>query len=158
LFLKHHPCNVHVSGLFSWTIVFRFKSKNEMLWLNRQVLKILIVKFPAFTSDQCHHLLTNFSWKSAGKPLYAVSARSAICFLQPILQLSEKSSGPPLRLRFLYCIYTLQMYTNTARSIEVEQKFCSEAMTSDEVGLRNVWASRKWTPFLSHSWAMNSRM
>jgi len=28
-------------------------------------------------------------------------------------------------------IYTLRMYTNTACSIEAEQRLCSEAMTSD---------------------------
>ena len=90
----------------------------SLLSLNRQVLKVLIEKFPAFTLDQCHHLLINLFCKNASKPLNAASARSAVCFLQPILQLSKKSSRPPTRLRFLYCIYTLWMYTNTACSIE----------------------------------------
>jgi len=60
------------------------------------------------------------------KPLNAISARSAVCFLQPILQLRKKSLRPTLRLRFLYCICTLWMYNNTARSIEAEQRLCSE--------------------------------
>ena len=129
----------------------------SLLSLNRQVLKVLIEKFPAFTLDQCHHLLINLFCKNASKPLNAASARSAVCFLQPILQLSKKSSRPPTRLRFLYCIYTLWMYTNTACSIEAW--LCSEAMTSDEVGLlQNFRAFGKWTPFSSNFWAINLRM
>ena len=149
LVLKHHPCNVHVSGVFSWTIVLRFKSKNEKsAFIKSTSFKIFDSEVPSF---HCHHLLTNLSCKSASKPLNAISARSAVCFLQPILQLSKKSSGPPFRWRFLCCIYKLRMYTNTARSIEAERRLCSEAMTSGEVGLlQNVWASRKWTPFSSH--------
>jgi len=127
--------------------------------LNQQVLKVLIEKFPASTLDQWHHLLINLFCKSASKPLSAVSARSAVCFLQPILQLSKKSSRPPWRLLFLYCIHTLWMYTNTARSIEAERRLCSEAMTSGEVGLlQNFRVLRKWTPFSSNFWAINLRM
>jgi len=43
------------------------------------------------------------------------------------------------------------MYNNTARSIEAEQTLCSEAMTSDEVGLlQNFRAYKKWIPFSSN--------
>jgi len=53
-----------------------------------------------------------------------------------------------VRLRFLYCIYTLRMYTNIARSIEAEQRLCSEAMAFDEVSLlQNFRAYKKWIPF-----------
>jgi len=45
--------------------------------------------------------LQNF-FKSACENLNAISARSAVCFLQPIFHLSKKSSWPPLWLRFLY--------------------------------------------------------
>jgi len=42
----------------------------------------------------------------------------------------------------------LWMYTNTARSIEAEQKRWSEAMTSDEVGLlKNFRVYKKWIIF-----------
>jgi len=134
------------------------RKMKSLLSLNRQVLKVFTVKFPASTLDQCHHLLINLFCKNASKPLNAVSARSAVCFLQPILQLSKKSSRLTLRLR-LYCIYTLWMYTNTARSIEAEQRLCSEATTSEEVGLlQNFRAFRKWTPFPSNFWAINLRM
>jgi len=74
----------------------------SLLSLHWQVLKVLIVNFQASTLDQCHHLLMNLSCKSASKHLDAISARSAVCFLQPILQFSKKTSMPPLRLRFLY--------------------------------------------------------
>jgi len=121
--------------------------------------QVLIVKFQASTLDQCYHLLINLSCQSASKPLNAISARSAVCFLQPILQLSKKSSRPTWSLHFLYCICTLLMYTNTARSIEVEQRLCSEAMTSDEVGLlQNFRAYKNWIPFSFNFWAIISRM
>jgi len=58
----------------------------SLLSVNWQVLKVLIVKFQASTLDQFHHLLIN---KSASKSLNATSVRSAVCFLQPILQLSK---------------------------------------------------------------------
>jgi len=98
------------------------RQMKSLLSLNWQVLKVLIMKFQASTSDHCHHLLIKLSCKSASEPLNAISARSAVCFLQPILQLSKKSLRPPLRLRFLYCIYTHRIYTNTERSIETEQR------------------------------------
>jgi len=44
-----------------------------------------------------------------------------------------------IALLIAYCIYTLWMYTNIARSIEAEQRLCSEAMTSDEVGLQQTF-------------------
>ena len=108
--------------------------------------KVLIVKFQASTSDQCHHLLINPSCKSSSKPLKIVSARSVVCFLQPILLLTKTSSRPTLRLRFSYCIYTLRTYTNTARSIEAAQRLCSEAMTSDEVGFLLNFRTFKVSP------------
>jgi len=54
----------------------------SLLSLNRQVLKVLIVKFQASTLDQCHHLLINLSCISASKPLnaqYCTYARSHRC-------------------------------------------------------------------------------
>ena len=72
MFLKHHPWNVHVSGVFSWTIVFRFKPTNEKsAFIELRSFKSLIVKFQASTLDQCHHLLINLSCKSASEPVNA---------------------------------------------------------------------------------------
>jgi len=45
---------------------------------------------------------SKLSYESACENLNAMSARSAVCFLQPILQLSMKSLWPPLWLRFLH--------------------------------------------------------
>jgi len=119
----------------------------SLLSLNWHVLNVFTVKSQASTLG-----------KSASKPLSAISARSAVCFLQPILHLSKKSSRPPLRLRFLYCIYTLLMYTNTTRSVEARQRLWSEALTS-EVGLQqNVHAFKKWNPLSSNFWTIKSRM
>ena len=65
MFLTHHQWKVHVSGAFSWTIVFRFNPTNKcLLSLNWQVLKVLIVKFQFSTLDHCHHLLINLSCKA----------------------------------------------------------------------------------------------
>jgi len=63
---------------------------------------LFLVKFLTSTLDQSHHLLVKISCKNACENLDAVSAKSAVFFLQPILQLSKKSSCPPLWLRFLY--------------------------------------------------------
>jgi len=38
------------------------------------------------------------------------------------------------------------MYTNTARSIEAEQRLCSEALTSEVGFLQNFRAYKKWIP------------
>ena len=66
MFSKHQPRNVHVSGVFSlcWRFLQRLcsdlsRQMKSLLSLNWQVLKVLMVKFPAFTSDQFHHLLIN---------------------------------------------------------------------------------------------------
>jgi len=48
--------------------------------------------------------------------------------------------------RLLYCIYTLLMYTNTARSTEAERRLCSEALTSEVGLLQNFRAYKKWIP------------
>jgi len=104
-------------------------------------------------------VIINWNLVSSEIKYTAISARSAICFLQPILQVSKRSSRPTLRLRFLYCICTLLMYTNTARWIEAEQILCSEAMTSDEVGLlQNFRVYKKWIPFSFNFWAIISHM
>jgi len=48
------------------------------------------VKFHAVTLDQSHHLLVKLSFKNVRENLNAITARSAICFLQSILELSNK--------------------------------------------------------------------
>jgi len=75
-----------------------------------------------------------------------------------MLHLRKKSSRPPLRLRVLYCIYTLLMYTNNARSTEAKQRLCSEALTSEVGFLQNFRAYEKWIPLSSNFWAIKSRL
>jgi len=41
------------------------------------------------------------------------------------------------------------MYTNTARSVEAEQKVCSEALTSEVGFLQNFRAYEKWIQLAS---------
>jgi len=60
------------------------------------------VKLQTSTLDQSQHLRVNCSSKSACENLNAKSARSALCCLQPVLQLNQKSCWSPLRLRILY--------------------------------------------------------
>jgi len=76
---------------------------------------LFLVKFQASILAKSHHLLIKLSCKSACENIDGFSARSEACPLQLILQLTKKSSCPPLWFRFY--IYTLLMYTNT-RSIE----------------------------------------
>ena len=64
-------------------------------------------------------------------------AHKPVLHQRPILHLSKRTLRPPLRLRLLYCIYTLLMYINTARSTEAEHRLCSKALTSE------VWAFYK---------------
>jgi len=83
--------------------VFRFKPTNEKsAFIEMRSFKSFDSEVPIFYFGSmlpfAHKL--NLACKSASKPLNAISARSVVCFLQPILQLSKKSSGPPLRLRF----------------------------------------------------------
>jgi len=47
-------------------------------------------------------------------------------------------------------IYTLLIYTSTARSTEAEQRHCSEALTSELGLLQNFRAHKKWIPLSSN--------
>jgi len=49
-----------------------------------------------------------------------------------------------------YCIYTLLVYTNTARSTEDEQRLSSEALTSKIGLLQNFRACKKWISLSSN--------
>ena len=109
----------------------------SLLSLNWQVLEVLIVKFQVSTLDHCHHLFINLSCTSASKPLnaqYYTWARS------------HRGRHYDCALVILYCIYTLLMCTNTACTTEVEQRLCSEALTSEVGLLQNIRACKKWIP------------
>ena len=81
-----------IKGAFFW----RFFLKNCVQIELTGFKSLFLVKFQASTLDQNHHLLVKVSCESACENLDAISARSAVCFVQPILQLSKKSSLPPL--------------------------------------------------------------
>jgi len=100
-FLMHHPENVHLSGAFFWIIMFRFKPTNrKSIFIELISFKSLFsLKFQGSVLDENHHFLAEFPCKSAYDRVDAISARSAVCFLQSILQLSKKSSRPPSWLR-----------------------------------------------------------
>jgi len=49
LFLKHHPWNVHISGVFSWTFVFGFKPTNKIFaFIELTSFKSFDSKVPSF--------------------------------------------------------------------------------------------------------------
>ena len=105
----HKMCIFSVT--FFWIIKFSVKPANRKS--NFVELKnLFLIKFLVSALDQSHHLIVRFSRKSACENHDAVSARSAVCFLQPILKLSKKSSCPPLWLRLLY-LYASDVHQHT---------------------------------------------
>ena len=59
-------------------------------------LSLFLVKFQASVLDESHHLIVKLSCKTDHENLDGLRARSAVCFLQPVLQLSKKSLRPSL--------------------------------------------------------------
>jgi len=90
---------------------------------------LFLEKFQAYTLDQSHQPLVKLSCESACENLDAISARSAVCLLQPILQLRKKSSWPPFWLRFFVFTHLL-MYTvaigNPERPVRNASQFGSK--------------------------------
>jgi len=80
---------------------------------------LFVVKFQASILDESHHLLVKLSCKADYENLDGLRSRSAVCFLQPILQLCKKSLS--LHYDCVFYIYALLIYANT-RSIEAEQQ------------------------------------
>ena len=121
------------SACFWRFLLFIFKPTNKKSpFIESTRFKCFDSEVPSFYFGSMPPFAHKLSCKSVGTPLNVISARSAVCFLQPVLQLSKKSS-PAITIALLIqcCIYsnTLRMYTNTARSIEAEQRFCFEALT-----------------------------
>ena len=83
---------------------FRFKPANgKSIFIELTSFKSLfLVNFQASTLYQSRLLLIKLSRNSVCENLDGISARSAVCLLQPIFHLSKKSSWPPVRLRYLY--------------------------------------------------------
>jgi len=75
-----------------WIIMFRFKPaiRTPVCTELTSFENLFLEKFQASTSDKSHHFLARLSWKSACENPGAINARSAACFLQPILPLSKK--------------------------------------------------------------------
>jgi len=63
---------------------------------------LFLEKFQAYTLDQSHQPLVKLSCESACENLDAISARSAVCLLQPILQLGRSHRGRHFDCVFLY--------------------------------------------------------
>ena len=73
--------------------------------LSRQIESLFLVNFQVSPLNENHHLLVKLSCKAFCENIDAFSARPAVDFFQPILQLSKESSLPSLRLHFSY-LYT----------------------------------------------------
>lgn len=72
-------------ALSCWKIAFRFKSTNKVsVFIELASSKIFIVK------SQVSTRICSYTCKSANKHLDAMTAPSAVSFLQPILQMSKK--------------------------------------------------------------------
>ena len=104
LFLKIHPWNMHFSGCFFVIFQFRFMPANKKyLFIELTSFKSLfLVTLFASTLHRRLHLFIKFSRWSACENLDAISARSAVCFFQAILQLCKTLLLMALWLRFLY--------------------------------------------------------
>ena len=80
LFLKYHLWNVHVFGIFSWTVVFRFKPTNKKFdFIELTSFKSFDIKVPCFYFGSMPLFAHKPFLQSAGKPLnahYCIWARS----------------------------------------------------------------------------------
>jgi len=90
-----------------WIILFRCKPANrKSVFIELRSFKSLFVKFvvnfQVSTWNERHHMLVKLSCESIYENLDPISARYAVCFFQPKLQLSKESSWPSLWLHFLY--------------------------------------------------------
>ena len=92
--------------LFFWIVLFWFNPANrKSAFIELTSFKSLfLVNFQISTLNESHHFLVKLSCKSVCENNDAISARSTVCFIQPILQLSKESSWQPLWLRFL-CLH-----------------------------------------------------
>jgi len=71
---------------------------------------LFLVKFQVSTLDENQHLLVKLSCQSACENLDAIIPRSALCFFQPILQLSKKSLWPSHVIALcLFTVHALMM-------------------------------------------------
>jgi len=124
---------------FFWIILFRFKPANRksaFLELTK-FKKYFLVNFQVSTLNKSYHFLVKLSWESVCEDLDAifVSAESAVCFFQPILQLSKESSWASLWSRFLY-LHASDVHQHTFSRNRV-------ATLTPEVGLQNLRACRR---------------
>ena len=87
---------------FFWIILFRFKSANRKSAFIALRSLNFFWNVQISTLNESHHLLVTLSCQNVCENLDAISVRYAVCFFQPILQLSKESSWPSLWLRFLY--------------------------------------------------------
>ena len=82
-----------IKGTYFWAFLL-----NDTVYLIEftKFKSLCLVNFQASVLAKSHHLLVKLSCKSACENIDGFSARSEACLLQPILQLSKKSSCPPL--------------------------------------------------------------
>jgi len=66
----------------------------------------------------------------------------------PNIALEQEVVAAAIAIALIF--YTLLMYTDTARSIEAEQRLCSEALTSEGCLLQSFGRYKKWIPLSSN--------
>jgi len=67
----------------------------------------------------------------------------------PNIELEQDVIAAAIKIALVTLIYTLRMCTNTACSIEAEQRLCPVALTSEAGLLQNFRAYKKWIPLSS---------
>ena len=79
------------SGAFFWIIMFRIMLANiNPIFIElKRFSSLFVVKFQASILYESHHLLVKLSCKADYENLDGLRSRSAVCFLQPILQLCK---------------------------------------------------------------------
>ena len=122
------------------------RHRNQMCFKLTKILKFFSVNFQVSTFNESHHFLVKLSCESVCENLDAilVSARSAVCFFQPTLQLSKESSWPSLWLRFLY-LHASDVHQHTFNRSRV-------ATLTPEVGLQNLRACKRGSGQFLSDW------
>jgi len=123
---------------FFWIIVFVSKpTKRKPAFIELTSFKSLFLgKFQVSTLDENQHLLVKLSCESACENLDSISARSALRFFQPILQLSKTSSWPTLWLRLVcFARHALLIYKTQRRAEKGHKTGRAEAVQTRVVYL-----------------------
>ena len=132
MFLKHHPWNVHVSGVFCWTYVFRFNPTNK------KSAFIELTSFKSFDTE-----VPSFYFGSM--PSFA---HKPVLHKRPVLRLSKKSlaTAITIALVILYLHASAVHQHSTFNRSRVATLLRGTDFRSEVGLLQNFRAYNKWIP------------